>query len=99
MHFLDRPSLFNRPDTFLGVCQGLGEDLGIYPNLIRLAFAGLLFWNPMAAFCTYAAAGVLVLATRLLAPVPTTPEAERPEAVAGLETASAEEQEQLPLAA
>ena len=99
MQIFDRPSLFNRPDTFLGVCQGLGEDLGIYPNLIRLSFAGLLFWNPIAALATYAGLGLFVLALRLIFPVPATPEAEQPETAAAIEAAPADEQEQLPLAA
>jgi phage shock protein PspC (stress-responsive transcriptional regulator) len=99
MQIFDRPSLFNRPDTFLGVCQGLGEDLGIYPNLIRLAFAALLFWNPVAAFATYAGLGLFVLALRLLVPVPARPEAEQPEAVPAAEAALIEEQEELPMAA
>ncbi|HEX8214236.1 MAG TPA: PspC domain-containing protein [Allosphingosinicella sp.] len=97
MHFLDRPSLFNRPDTFLGVSQGLGEDLGIHPNLVRLAFAALLFWNPAAAACTYAGLGLLVLATRLVFPAPAA--AEQAEAAPLEEPANPEASEQLPLAA
>ena len=99
MHFLDRPSLFNRPDTFLGVSQGLGEDLGIHPNFVRLAFAGLLFWNPIAALCTYVSAGLLVLVTRLLVPVPAQPAAEQLEAAPASESAPVGDDEQLQLAA
>lgn len=65
-----QPALPLREDTFLGVCEGLGEDLRIPSNLIRIAFAGLLFWNPLAALGAYTAAGMLVLFSRLLFPRP-----------------------------
>jgi phage shock protein PspC (stress-responsive transcriptional regulator) len=63
-------NLFTRPDTFFGVCQGLGEDLRIHPNLLRVALAGLLFFNPPAAAAAYAAAGALVFLTRYFFPDP-----------------------------
>jgi phage shock protein PspC (stress-responsive transcriptional regulator) len=99
MHFLDRPSLFNRPDTFLGVSQGLGEDLGVHPNIVRLIFAGVLFWNPVAAACAYTGAGVLVLTARLIFPVPSQAAAEESVAAPAVEAVAAQEDEQLPLAA
>jgi phage shock protein PspC (stress-responsive transcriptional regulator) len=99
MQIFDRPSLFNRPDTFLGVCQGLGEDLGIPPNLIRLSFAALLFWNPVVSFATYAGLGLFVLVLRLVFPVPAAAEAEQSQAAPGAEAAPAQDEEQLPLAA
>ena len=87
-----QPSLFAREDTFFGVCQGLGEDLGFNPLYLRLAFTLALFLNPVAALGGYAAAGVVVLAARLLFPNP------RP--AAKHEQAEAErEAEPLPLAA
>ena len=63
-------NLFTRPDTFFGVCEGLGEDLGIHANIFRIAFAAMLFWNPPAALGAYAAAGVLVAFSRFLSPNP-----------------------------
>lgn len=60
--------LFNRSDTMLGVCQGLGEDIGISPNWFRLAFAAVLFWNWEFALVLYAACGVLVFSLRWLMP-------------------------------
>jgi phage shock protein PspC (stress-responsive transcriptional regulator) len=66
----DQSNLLTRSDTFFGVCEGLGEDLGIHPNFFRLGLAGCLFWNPLAAVAAYAALGVLVLLTRLLFPNP-----------------------------
>jgi phage shock protein PspC (stress-responsive transcriptional regulator) len=68
---LFKPSLFARPDTMLGVCQGLGEDLGINPNWLRLALPLPLFINPAMTVAVYLAAGVVVLLTRLIFPDPT----------------------------
>lgn len=51
-------TLFTREDTMLGVCQGLGEELGIPALLPRLAFALALFWNPAAVIATYLSLGV-----------------------------------------
>jgi len=62
------PNLLTRDDTFFGVCQGLGEDLGISPNWFRLAFSLAVFFSPLGAVLGYAAAGVLVFASRLLIP-------------------------------
>lgn len=63
-------NLFTRQDTFFGVCEALGEDFGIHSNFLRLGFAGLLFFSPLGALAAYAAAGMVVLATRLLVPNP-----------------------------
>jgi phage shock protein C len=72
-----QPNLFTREDTFFGVCAGLGEDFGFSPTYLRVAFAALLFFNPVAALGTYAAAAAIVLVSRWVAPVP------RPAAAAG----------------
>ena len=97
-----QPSLFARDDTFFGVCEALGEDLGFNPLFLRVTLALLLFWNPVAVLIGYAAAGVLVLFTRLVAPNPRrAPEPAAAEAVAP-EPAQAEvqaEPEPLPIAA
>jgi phage shock protein C len=94
-------NLFMRDDTFFGVCQGLGEDLGIHPNLLRLTVAGLLFFDPMIALYTYLGAGVLVLVTRLLIREPrartATPQIEEPTAEPSVDMT--DEAETLPLAA
>lgn len=68
MRFLDETNLFNRDDTFFGVCQGLGEDLGISGNWFRLAFALGLFFSPIGTLAAYAVAGVFVFAIRWLVP-------------------------------
>jgi len=61
-------NLFTRDDTFFGVCQGLGEDTGIPPNLLRLGLAFTLFWNPVAAVGAYVALGLAVALSRILFP-------------------------------
>lgn len=63
-------SLLARDDTFLGVCEGLGEDFGFNANYLRVGFALLLFFNPIAAIAGYLGAGVLVAFSRVLAPNP-----------------------------
>ena len=65
-----QPSVLARDDTFFGVCHAIGEDFGFSPTLLRLAFAGLLFWNPLAAVATYAGAGLIVAVTRWFVPNP-----------------------------
>lgn len=61
-------NLFTRDDTLFGICEALGEDLGFHPNLLRVTLAVLLLWNPKVVLIAYAAAGVVVLATRLIWP-------------------------------
>jgi phage shock protein PspC (stress-responsive transcriptional regulator) len=61
-------SLFTREDTMLGICQGVGEDLGISSNLLRVALALGLFFSPTGTLAAYAAMGVVVLTSRLLFP-------------------------------
>ena len=62
------PNLFLRSDTFLGICEGLGEDLGFNPLPLRIALAAGLLWNPAAIVGIYLGLGVIVLASRLLFP-------------------------------
>jgi len=68
-------NLLTWPDTFFGVCEGLGEDLRIPSNLLRLGFAIGLFFSIQGAVIAYAALGVLVLGSRLLFPAPRRPKA------------------------
>ena len=62
--------LIARDDTFLGICEALGEDFGINPLWLRLGFSVSLLWNPVAVVAAYLGAGVVVLASRLIAPNP-----------------------------
>ena len=63
-------SLIRRDDTFLGVCQALGEDFGFNPVFLRIAFAAPLIFAPMLVIEIYLGLGVVVLLSRLLAPRP-----------------------------
>jgi phage shock protein PspC (stress-responsive transcriptional regulator) len=90
-----KPSLFTRDDTFFGICEGLGEDLGFNPLFLRLALPVPLFFFPVETVVGYFAAGVVVLATRLAFPHPVTVSSQaEPVAVN-----TPDEEPQLPLAA
>ena len=89
-----KPNLFTRDDTFFGICQGLGDDLGISPDILRIAMALGLFWSPLGVAAAYAGAGVLVLAPRRIFPAPVAREP-----VAAPAPAAADEAEPLPIAA
>jgi phage shock protein PspC (stress-responsive transcriptional regulator) len=65
-----QPSLIARDHTLFGVCEALGEDLGFNPLFLRVPFAALLLWNPVAVIGTYLAAGVVVFLSRWISPNP-----------------------------
>jgi phage shock protein C len=54
--------------NLFGVCAAVGEDLGINPLWLRLAFAMPLIWFPVPVLSAYAFLGVAVLASRRLFP-------------------------------
>jgi phage shock protein C len=81
---------FTREDTLFGVCEALGEDFRFNPLLLRVAFGAGLFLNPVIAIGGYAAAGVVVLISRLVSPNPRRPKPVVVEAEAqAIETAPA----------
>lgn len=59
---------FFRADTLFGVCQALGDDLGIHPNWLRVPLASAILFTPAGAVGTYFGLGLLVLISRLLFP-------------------------------
>ena len=59
-------SLIGRDDTFLGICQAIGEDFGFSPNWLRVGFAIALFFAPVSVIIAYFALGVIVMVSRLL---------------------------------
>lgn len=63
-----RTALPLRSHTILGVCEGIGEDFGFNPVLLRIPLAASVIWNPLVAFGAYFALGAVVLASRLLFP-------------------------------
>lgn len=63
------PALPLRGDTFLGVCEALGQDLSIPADLFRIAFAGLFFWNMGLAVALYLGLGAVIALARWVYPV------------------------------
>ena len=86
-----QPSLFTRSDTILGACEGIGEDFGFNPQILRVALAAMLFWSPAAAFGAYAAIALAVLLARTLYP---SPAAAQSAATAGREVPRSENDDQ-----
>ena len=64
----ERTALPLRADTFLGVCEAIGQDLGINANWIRLLFAPVILFSPMSALAAYLGLGVVVAASRWFFP-------------------------------
>ena len=91
-------SLIARDDTFLGVCEGIGEDFGFDPTYLRIVLGVGLLWNPPLVLGVYAALGVVVLASRLVFPNPRIAAAAAAAAVPA-QGAEEGEREPLPLAA
>lgn len=74
----DQP--FMRDDTFLGVCQALGEGFRIPPTLLRIAIAPVVVWQPVMSMAVYAVAGLLIAVLNWIvpgAPAAATPSAQR----------------------
>ncbi len=68
MTIVRKTSYFNRPDTMLGVCQAIGDDMGINPNWIRVAFAVAFFFYPWQAALAYVGLGALAALLRKVWP-------------------------------
>lgn len=65
-----RPNLLLRHDTILGVCEGLGEEFGFNPNILRVPFAAAVLWNPLAIFGIYLGLGAALALARWIYPKP-----------------------------
>jgi phage shock protein PspC (stress-responsive transcriptional regulator) len=61
-------TLFNRPDTLFGVCEGIGREFGFHPNWLRIGLAIPMIWNPVAVIGTYAGLGAALWLSRKIAP-------------------------------
>ena len=68
-----QPALPFRGDTILGVCEGIGQDLGFNPLYLRLVFASVFYFDPMVVVGSYLALGAGLALARWLYPVPTAP--------------------------
>ena len=58
-----------RNDTFLGVCEAIGQDFGFNPNWLRVAFAPFILLSPMITLAAYLALGAVVAIARWFFPV------------------------------
>ncbi len=67
----ERTPLPLRSDTFLGVCEAIGQDLGINANWVRVLFAPVILFNPVAAIGGYLALGAVVATSRWMFPAKT----------------------------
>lgn len=94
-----RTNLFSRPDTMLGVCQGLGEDFGFNPNYLRLALPLPLFLYPVATIAGYLTMGLIVLIVHWLIPNRPVRETEVETVGEVLDTGFVAAEDPLPLAA
>ena len=64
----NQTNLMLRNDTILGVCEAIGQDFGINPNWLRVAFCVPIYWNPMLVVGAYLALGLVVAVTRYALP-------------------------------
>ena len=71
-----QPALPFRGDTILGVCEGIGQDLGFNPLYLRLVFATLFYFDPAMVVGSYLALGAGLAIARWLYPVPAAPVAQ-----------------------
>lgn len=55
-------------DNLFGVCAAIGEDFGFDPIYLRIGFAVALLFSLEAVLAAYAALGLVVLVSRLIAP-------------------------------
>lgn len=96
---LPSSNLFKRDDTLLGICEGLGQDLGINPTWLRLVFLPSLFFFPAQTIAAYLLLGVIVLTARTLFPVPAVTANQEMVEMQSISEPDATIQTQLPLAA
>ena len=78
-----------RGDTFLGVCEAIGQDLGFHPNWLRIPFAALILWNPVVIVGLYLGLGVVVAAARWYFPAEQKQRTAGPSAIARAEPKAA----------
>jgi phage shock protein C len=93
-----------RDDTFLGVCQAIGDDFGFSPDWLRVLFGAGVLYSPLAAIAAYCALGVVVALSRIIAPnqriAPAPPQlVAEPAAEAPATAAAAAADQRVPLAA
>ena len=85
-----------RNDTMLGVCQSLGEDFGIHPNILRMAFGVGLIVVPVAVIVAYVAMAAVVAITHWICPRPWPIEADAQPALEAAPVAREAEMDEAP---
>ena len=98
MPFSDN-NVFARDDTFFGVCQAIGDDLGFNANYLRIAFALPLLYAPLATIAAYLALAVVVFAIRLIVPDPRLAATDETNEVEEMAEVEGKEMEPMPIAA
>jgi hypothetical protein len=94
----DDSNVFTRDDTFFGVCQAIGDDLGFNPNWLRAVFGVMLIYSPVASIGTYLALGIVIAAIRWIVPDPRVAKAVAAEPAAA-DAAVESDNDEAPLAA
>jgi phage shock protein C len=59
-------------DNLFGICNAVGEDLGVNPLWLRLVFASTFIFDPVVVISSYFALGAFILLARLVFPRPRT---------------------------
>ena len=65
---VDTTPLPLRSDTFLGVCEALGQDTRLPADLFRIGFAALFFWSMGLALAVYLGLGAVIALARWFFP-------------------------------
>jgi len=60
--------VLNRHDTFLGICEAIGQDFGFHPDWLRALLSLALLFSPSLVVGLYLSFGLLVAASRWLFP-------------------------------
>ena len=64
----NKPPIFDRPETILGVCEALGDDFGISGHWFRAALFPLVLVFPWQTVAAYFGLALLVLVSRIAFP-------------------------------
>lgn len=67
----NQTAVFWRHDTFLGVCEAIGQDFGFNPNWLRVAFALALLPSPTITLGVYLGLAAIVAVSRFAFPART----------------------------
>jgi phage shock protein C len=63
------PTFLGRSDTFLGICEAIGQDTGINANILRIALGVGVLFAPVMVIAIYALLGLAVAVSRALVPI------------------------------